>query len=147
MKEPKYQNFIYLNCWFIVDSTQYMRYLDLPSLMGGNFTKLRIESGPAYASSLQTLIVQLLCRLSHGRPLRFGQTVKIYLFDNNISSTLINTGLTTPKFEIKSGILQGCLLFPYLFIIVAKILAIFKYPYLWKFVCLCDRYANLHGTL
>ena len=25
----------FVNCWFIVDSTQYMRYLDLPSLMMG----------------------------------------------------------------------------------------------------------------
>ena len=30
---------IFFNCWFIVDSTQYMRYLDMPSLMVGTFDK------------------------------------------------------------------------------------------------------------
>ena len=30
---------IFFNCWFIVASTQYRRYLDLPSLMVGTFYK------------------------------------------------------------------------------------------------------------
>ena len=31
--------YYFFNCWFIVDSTQYSRYLDLPSLMLGIFFK------------------------------------------------------------------------------------------------------------
>ena len=45
-------------------------------------------------------------------------------FYRNISSSVINNGMCTSYFEIQRGVRQGDPLSPYLFIIVAEIIAI-----------------------
>ena len=55
----------------------------------------------------------------------FGPSLKgwIETFYKNISSCVINNGMCTSHFEIQRGVRQGDPMSPYLFIIVAEVLA------------------------
>ena len=54
----------------------------------------------------------------------FGPSLKGWItFYKNISSCVINNGMCTSQFEIQRGVRQGDPMSPYLFIIVAEVLA------------------------
>ena len=65
----KLHKHVFLNCWLIVDSVQYRRYLDLPSLMVGKFYKPpsihRGLIGPARASIGIQLLLNMQLSIQH----------------------------------------------------------------------------------
>ena len=58
---------VYCRFWFIVDSTQYRRYLDMPSLMVGNYKPPSIRSDLAPSTHTGTTQDRTLAR-QHRRP-------------------------------------------------------------------------------